>query len=254
VNWCAAHYTPNTGDKMVLAADDVLKIDFGTHVNGRIIDSAWTWTSNPRYDPLLEAVRCATNEGVRQAGIDVRLGDIGAAIQEVMESYEVEIDKKVYQVKALRNLCGHNIFPYSIHGSKSVPIVKSNDATKMEEGELFAIETFGSTGRGVVYEDLECSHYAIDRTVTNPNIRSDKAKLLYKHLQTHFGTLPFCRKWLDRQGQDRHIMALNQLVESGAVSKYPPLCEIKSAYTAQFEHTFLLRPTCKEVLSRGVDY
>jgi len=30
--------------------------------------------------------------GVREAGIDVRLCDIGAAVQEVMESYEVELD------------------------------------------------------------------------------------------------------------------------------------------------------------------
>ncbi len=29
----------------------------------------------------------------------------------------------------------------------------------MEEGEFFAIETFGSTGKGYVREDLECSHY-----------------------------------------------------------------------------------------------
>lgn len=30
----------------------------------------------------------------------------------------------------------------------------------MEEGEYYAIETFGSTGRGHVIEDGECSHYA----------------------------------------------------------------------------------------------
>lgn len=33
------------------------------------------------------------------AGIDVRLCDVGEAIQEVMESYEVEIDGKTYQGK-----------------------------------------------------------------------------------------------------------------------------------------------------------
>lgn len=32
----------------------------------------------------------------QEAGIDVRLCDVGAAIQEVMESYEVEINGKVY--------------------------------------------------------------------------------------------------------------------------------------------------------------
>ena len=32
----------------------------------------------------------------------------------------------------------------------------------MEEGELYAIETFGSTGKGYVWEDGECSHYMRD--------------------------------------------------------------------------------------------
>jgi methionine aminopeptidase len=84
--------------------------------------------------------------GVREAGIDVRLCDIGAAVQEVMESHEVELDGKVYQVKCVRNLNGHSIAPYRIHAGKSVPIVKGGEATRMEEGEYFAIETFGSTG------------------------------------------------------------------------------------------------------------
>lgn len=34
-NNCAAHYTPNAGDPTVLLYDDVTKIDFGTHVNGK---------------------------------------------------------------------------------------------------------------------------------------------------------------------------------------------------------------------------
>ena len=34
LNHCAAHYTPNTGDKTVLQYGDVCKIDFGVHVNG----------------------------------------------------------------------------------------------------------------------------------------------------------------------------------------------------------------------------
>lgn len=50
------------------------------------------------------------------------------------------------QVKCIRNLNGHSIGPYQIHAGKSVPIVKGGEATRMEEGEFFAIETFGSTG------------------------------------------------------------------------------------------------------------
>jgi methionyl aminopeptidase len=120
-----------------------MKVDFGTQINGRIIDCAFTVAFDPKFDPLLAAVKEATDTGIRHAGIDARLGEIGAAIQEVMESYEVEIDGKTYPVKSIRNLNGHSIQPYHIHGGKSVPIVKTSDATKMEEGEMFAIETFG---------------------------------------------------------------------------------------------------------------
>ena len=38
----AAHWTPNSGDKTVLGQDNVMKLDFGVQVNGRIIDSAYT--------------------------------------------------------------------------------------------------------------------------------------------------------------------------------------------------------------------
>ena len=51
------------------------------------------------------------------------------------------------QVKPVRNLNGHSIGQYNIHAGKSVPVVKGGEGTKMEEGEFFAIETFGSTGR-----------------------------------------------------------------------------------------------------------
>lgn len=32
----AAHWTPNSGDKTVLQYDDVMKLDFGTHIDGTI--------------------------------------------------------------------------------------------------------------------------------------------------------------------------------------------------------------------------
>ena len=87
------------------------------------------------------------------------MSDIGTAIQEAMESYEVEINGTMHPVKCNRNLNGHNIDQHIIHGGKSVPIVKSTDQTKMEEGEVFAIETFGSTGKGYVREEVSLYRY-----------------------------------------------------------------------------------------------
>ncbi|KAG0052976.1 Methionine aminopeptidase 2 [Gryganskiella cystojenkinii] len=254
LNHVAAHYTPNAGDKTVIQYGDVCKIDFGVHVNGRIIDSAFTLTFDPVYDNLIAAVKDATNTGVREAGIDVRLGDIGGAIQEVMESYEVEIGGKTYPVKPIRNLTGHSIDRYKIHGTKAVPIVNNGDPTKMEEGDYYAIETFGSTGRGIVRYDMETSHYGRAYDIPKTPIRLPRAKTLFETINREFGTLPFCRRYLDRLGEEKYVLALKSLCDSGHVSGYPPLVDIKGSFTAQSEHTFVLRPTVKEVLSRGDDY
>ena len=246
INHCAAHYTPNAGNKMILQEDDVMKVDFGSHINGRIVDSAFTMTFNPVYDNLLAAVKDATNTGIRvsrrfpcqydvtilkavkEAGIDVRVGDIGAAIQEAMESYELEIKGQMLPVKAIRNLNGHDIVQYSIHGGKSVPIVKSNDQTKMEEGEIFAIETFGSTGKGYVRDDvrlfllqisshtdskqMETSHYAKRADAPNVALRVSSARSLLNTITKNFGTLPFCRRYLDRLGHEKYLLGVRHSI------------------------------------------
>ncbi|XP_045493389.1 methionine aminopeptidase 2 isoform X2 [Colias croceus] len=253
-NHCAAHYTPNTGDNTVLEYDDVVKIDFGTHINGRIIDCAFTLHFNPRYDPLVKGVQEATEAGIKASGIDVRLCDVGAAVQEVMESHEVELDGTVYQVKPIRNLNGHSIGPYRIHAGKTVPIVKGGETTRMEENEFYAIETFGSTGRGQVHDDMDCSHYMKNFDQQFVPLRLQSSKQLLNLINKNFGTLAFCKRWLERAGASRYAMALKDLCDKGVVDAYPPLCDIKGCYTAQFEHTILLRPTCKEVVSRGDDY
>ncbi|XP_053203430.1 methionine aminopeptidase 2-like [Panonychus citri] len=255
LNNCAAHYTPNTGDNTVFEYDDVCKIDIGTHINGRIIDSAFTMTFNPKYDKLLEAARESTNTGIKASGIDVRLCDIGEQIQEVMESYEVELDGKTFQVKPIRNLSGHSIQPYHIHADKTVPIVGGTEYTaRMEEGEVYAIETFASTGRGYATADEEISHYMKNYDVIHAPLRSTRSRQLLNIINRNFGTLSFCRRWLDRLGQSKYLLALNDLCQKNIVSPYPPLFDTKKSYSAQYEHTIILRPTCKEIVSRGQDY
>lgn len=84
----------------------------------------------------------------------MRISDVSAAIQETMESYEVEIRGHTFPVKPVRSLSGHDIKQYHIHGGKSIPFVRNHDQTKMEAGEIFAIETFGTTGRGTVVDGV----------------------------------------------------------------------------------------------------
>ncbi len=61
----------------MLTKNDVCKIDFGVHVKGYLIDSAFTVAFDPKYEKLLQAVQDATNTGLKAVGIDVRLCDVG---------------------------------------------------------------------------------------------------------------------------------------------------------------------------------
>jgi len=244
------------------------------------------------------------------------------SLAQVMESYEVEIGGVTHQVKPIQGLCGHSIGPYKIHygythsrdtstekgsaklvdsfmlhahdwlltlSGKSVPALRNQDVTKMEEGELsartaeaaaaaaassfllssltacrfcvfvchppsYAIETFGSTGRARVLEEGDCSHYMKSWDQPTRPLRTKAAKDLLRHIDAHHSTLAFARRWLDDAGQQGHMAALKELCDAGVVNKYPPLVDIKGSYTAQFEHTMFLRPTCKEILTRGDDY
>jgi methionyl aminopeptidase len=138
----------------------------------------------------------------------------------------------------------------------------------MEEYELYAIETFGSTGRGYVLEDMECSHYMKVFDAPHVPLRMTSSKKLLTHITKTFGTLAFCRRWLDRDDggsttvhgatggkQEKYMGALKNLCDVGIVQAYPPLCDMKGSYTAQYEHTFMIQSNGKkEVFSRGTDY
>ena len=40
---------------------------------------------------------------------------------------------------------------------------------------------------------------------------------------------------------------LNNLVSSGIIEAYPPLCDTKGSYTAQFEHVSIYKEPCRDV-------
>jgi methionyl aminopeptidase len=257
LNNIGAHWTPNAGAKeVILQYDDVLKVDFGVHVNGRIVDSAFTVAANPVYDPLLEAVRAATNIGLKvrsyikpihttltshqEAGPDARISHISSTIQEVMESYEVTLNKRTIPVKAVRNITGHNILRYKIHGDKQVPFVASKTSKRMEEGDIFAIETFGTTGKGILRDDVGVYGYGRNENVSTAGLHHASAKSLLKTIDENFGTLVFAKRYLERLPSVKNYhLGMRSLVQAGIMESYAPLVDVAGSYIAQFEHVSL---------------
>ena len=54
INECAAHWTPNPGEKRTLKSDDLIKIDYGVHIDGCIADSAFTFSFDEKFNELIK--------------------------------------------------------------------------------------------------------------------------------------------------------------------------------------------------------
>lgn len=256
MNDCAAHFTLNPNEKdIVLTENDVLKIDFGTHVNGTIMDSAFTVAFNPEFEPLLLASKEATEAGIKALGVDVRVCDIGKVIAEVMSSYELVLDGKTHKIQPVTNLNGHSIDRYCIHAGLSIPNIDNKDTSRITDNTFYAIETFATTGKAYVREKQPCSHYIYTPETGRP-IHNANTKKALEAIKEKFGKLPFCPRYLDW-----HVQLPNGCMPSVKIlstlknlEPYPPLYDNVVSYVSQFEHTIYLSENQKEVLTRSDDY
>lgn len=173
---------------------------------------------------------------------------ISEAIQEVMESYEVELNRKIIPVKAIRNITGHNILRYKIHGDKQVPFVKTQTNQRMEEGDVFAIETFGSTGKAYARDDVGIYGYGRNERASAAGLYHASAKSLLKTIDENFGTLVFSRRYLEHMGVNNYHLGMKSLVSNGVVESYGPLVDVPGSYVAQFEHVSMI----SELQDRGI--
>lgn len=264
INNVAAHDSAILNDERKLEYGDIVKIDFGVHQNGRIIDSAFTHIIGEKeedsiYENLLEASRDATYSAIAMSGPDARIFEISELISEIISSYEIALDSGKddnIQIVPVEGLGGHDILPYKIHGDKlilSVPNEEVQGNMKMEEGEIYAIETYASTGTGTLSQSdnaYECSHFMLNPTTKSK--RFFKKSDAYKGIKNRNG-LPFTLSWCD-QSYEKFNRDFKQAIMSGDIYAYPPLSDEQHAKISQYEHTIRIRDGCVAVYSKGDDY
>lgn len=253
LNDCAAHFTLNPGDKdIILKESDVLKIDYGTHSNGRIMDSAFTVCFDHKYEQLLKATQEATKRGLEVIGIDSMVCEIGREISEVFKSFEIELGNKLIPIKPVWNLNGHSIEQYKIHGGVSIPSINNGDVSRIKEG-FCAIETFASTGKGEVNDKGESSHFMINSNLPNTKIYNAKNEALLNLIKKEFYTLPFSPRHVEFYSPGS-FTGIKLLSLRKFLDPYPPLHDSPNSLVAQFEHTVYLTESGKTIVTKGNDY
>jgi methionyl aminopeptidase len=239
INNIAAHYSPPPEDKTAIQEKDVVKVDYGVHVDGYIADTAFTICFDPAYQKLVEAAERGLKVAVDniKAGADTRR--IGALV-------EVAIREMGY--KPIKELSGHLLGQYELHGAKTIPCVGSVGSQKLEEGEVYAVETFASTGSGSVHDTPYCYIYRLI-PVRSP-IRFRGARQVLAIVQEKYKTLPFATRWIAKEVSPLSLkLALKELTTSGLLFEYHVLSDRKESIVAQSEETVLVTKDGHEVLT-----
>ena len=133
VNQVTAHYAPQDGDPSVFMEDDLVKVDFGVHLDGYVTDTSVSVTLNPEYNLLLEATQRALESAMEAARRETRTGEIGRVIHH---------EAARFGFKTIENLTGHTLDRYVVHAGKSIPNLYMPHTQDLKKGDVFAIEPF----------------------------------------------------------------------------------------------------------------
>src|SRR3989344_2737528 len=81
----AAHYTPAADDAATVGEKDVLKIDFGVHIDGCVVDNSVTVDFSGEHGKLVDAAKeaLANALGVMKAGVNTAV--VGKEIEETVK-------------------------------------------------------------------------------------------------------------------------------------------------------------------------
>ncbi|MDD5331196.1 MAG: type II methionyl aminopeptidase [Candidatus Nanoarchaeia archaeon] len=226
INEVAAHEALSFEDKTIFKKGDVVKLDLGVHINGNIVDCAITVDLGNHKDLIL-ASKNALKEVAPIVEPGLELGKIGKTVQDVIESYNL---------RPVRNLFGHSIEKYNIHGGLKVPSYANNDKTKLKKGEVVAIEPFATNGIGLIEEGKKSDVYTIARVKP---IRNPKAKEIFNFIKEEYKTLPFAKRWIQEKFPNSNFY-FSILEKEEVLVNYHNLVEKQKGLVSQFETTFLV--------------
>ena len=223
LNEDAAHDTASTGDERVFSSGDLVKLDLGVHFDGYIADTAITIDLGNN-GLLVDASREALSRAIEKVRPGVTVGELGFAIQ-------TEIEIRGY--RPIANLTGHGLDRFVVHKPPNIPNIAIQGGAVLEEGMVFAIEPFATTGSGHVNEKRRVE---IFQQISRKPVRLATARKILEAVSGRQG-MPFAKRWLPDTRPD---IALTTLIHSGVLHAFPVLSDIPGSLVSQHEHTVIV--------------
>lgn len=228
INSVAAHYTPLPQDDLRIKEGDVVKVDFGVHIDGCVVDTAFTLSFNVKYDALVKAAETMLQEALNVIKAGIRAGEVGRVIHATAQRLGF---------KPILNLSGHAIAPYLVHAGLSIPNTYAAGTPQLKAGQIYAIEPFATTqkGAGIVVNGPVTNIFSL---VARKPVGEEALNRFVDELWSRFRTLPFTYRQIRDLGETSWLeRAVRTLLQKRVLRGYPMLVEANSEFVAQAEHT-----------------
>ncbi|MHA1667273.1 MAG: type II methionyl aminopeptidase [Candidatus Heimdallarchaeaceae archaeon] len=233
VNNHCAHYTSPYDDALTLKEGDVVKLDIGVQYEGYIADTALTVAFNDVHNDLIKASREATETAVKVIRVGGYTGKLGDLIENIIEGYGFT---------TVKDLSGHLLMQYRVHGPKTIPNVSGRKGNLILQDEAYAIETFATTGAGESHPD-KTKLFIVRLAEGRFPLRTDAAKQVRRFLDKVYYKMPVATRWVYKEfGPARAKMGLRELVQVGALYQYHVLADTPESFVSQHEHTVYMTP------------
>ncbi|MFX1277364.1 MAG: type II methionyl aminopeptidase, partial [Promethearchaeota archaeon] len=234
INHIAAHYTsPLKEDDLIINEEDIIKLDLGVHIDGYIVDTAFSinFNNDQSLENIIQATEVSLEAAKMMAKPGVNTRNIGKKIEEIV---------KGFKYNPIKELGGHQIERWTVHGKKQLPELGSQRGSVMEVDDVFAIEIFASTGEGSVHNTKNVFIYELNPYAGRVPLRRKISKQLLGYINKNYKGLPFAERWLTKEFRTGVGFGLQELVQTGKLHTHNVLAEKKGVYIAQSEETVII--------------
>lgn len=240
INDQAAHYTATINDALEFSNNDVVKVDLGARSGNVLGDCAICVDLSGKYAKLIEIAEETLQAALSKVKAGAELNSIGR---------EVEILAKKNGFQPIRNLGGHAIEKEELHASIFIPNYDNGDTTKLEEGQVVAIETFITTGEGFV---TDSDTVQIFQKTGDASLRSPDARKISDSIDKNYATYPFALRWLLKENNSEFGVrkTLNELNALGVLESFPTLVERGKGIVAQAEKEVIVEKDSCAVVTK----
>mmetsp|Transcript_8062 Transcript_8062/g.12259 ORF Transcript_8062/g.12259 Transcript_8062/m.12259 type:complete len:368 (-) Transcript_8062:118-1221(-) len=243
LNECVANYSPITDPKKALKEGDLVKVEFGAHIDGCIGVIGHSFIATAKPSEVVEGKKadaiCAAYFASEAALRLLRPGNTMAQVTEVIN--KVAEDFKCKPVEGTYS-CQMQRYMYegekkAMNAIKDAEKESAGQKETFEKGEVYQLNVVITTGRGRAREQSDKPTVFRRDPIQTFSLRMQSSRAVFGEIKQKFPQLPFCQRSITNQ---KARLGMTEIIKHNLIVPYPVQYERKGQFVAQFKTTVVI--------------